>query len=357
MKNKKMLGTALAGLAFVALALTVIYFYPGQKSPAEISQPEIQPTSTITSPEETAEKPAELLKMSYITVKVYDPVFVAKDAGFFEKNGLDVEILFSTSGPTNMGAVSGGEIEAGQGAIAAGINANAAGLPILFVVDMQTAFEDRPIMTYYALKDSEVNGFADFAGRAVAVNTMKAAIHYSALNALLPLGIADEDVDWRVIPFPDMTNALLTGQVDVIAFPEPYQTNLVKNYGDQVKVVGTDYEAFGGQRGSSLIFVNRVWAQNNPETATAFVTAIAEAENWINASEENRLQAAEIVSKYTDIPLEVLTEIRFPYTENGIISLDDGQAWIDFLKLYGDLKVDWMTPERFMTNEYNDLLE
>lgn len=299
------------------------------------------------------EAPVELTKMSYITVKVYDPVFVAKDQGFFENRGLDVEILFTTGGPNAVQAVSSGQIHAGQAAVPVINNANVAGLPIQAVLDMQTIKSDFPIFRWYVRADSGIQSFSDLKDGKykVAVNALKAYTYYTYLRAFAKYGIDPANIEFVAMPFPDQANALMKGDVDVVAYPIPFAEFTVRDLGDKVVELENSYE-IAGDHASSYIFLNRVWAQSNTETAQAFVTAIAEAEDWIMLNQE---QAKVIVSKYTEIPAEVLPD--FFYNAHGAVDMAQIQAWQDYQKSTGDIAVDWLTAEQVATNEYNLLLK
>src|ERR1700720_4301689 len=58
------------------------------------------------------------------------PVFYAQKAGLFRKEGLDVQLVPSTSGPAMTAAVLSGTYEFGKSSLLAAVNAHLRGLPL-----------------------------------------------------------------------------------------------------------------------------------------------------------------------------------------------------------------------------------
>lgn len=322
-------------------------------APQVATQPATQP-ATVPVTVEVTEVPTTvpLTKLSYITVKVYDAAFVAKDLGLFEKNGLDVDILFTTGGANAVQAVSAGQINAGQAAVAVLNNANAAGLPVQAVLDMQTIRQTAPIFEMFVRKDSGITSFAQLKpGARLAVNNMKAYTYYTYLRAMDKFGFKAADMQFVVLPFPEQVAALLKGDVDVIFMPVPFPQLVRKDFADQISPIENAYD-IAGDHASSYHFVNRVWAENNPELATAFVKSMAEAQTWIMSHQD---EARVIISKWTEIPAEVIPD--FIYNDNGAIDMQSIKDWQDYQTQLGDITATWLTPEMVGTNAYNPFLK
>lgn len=284
----------------------------------------------------------------YVNFRVYDPVYVAKDAGFFEANGCEVEIVGDViAGPNAIQAVAGGAAEAGLSSIPAIINANAAGLPIIGVVDIQTTLEGQPLQKWYVRADSDIETLEDVVGRRYAVNIWRSSFHYTSLLALDEAGIDADSVDFQLLSFSDQIPALIEGAVDVIGLIQPYQAYLEDEFGDEIRELWNDYDLYG-ERHVSLIFLNRVWAKFNPEQAECFVTAIGEATAWI---EDNQDAAREIVSEYTGIPAASVRDYHF--TPYGHVRPGDVQVWLDYLLERGDVTADWLKVEEIANDKYN----
>lgn len=296
----------------------------------------------------TSEKPV----VRYVNFKVYDPVYVALDKGFFEKNGIQVEIIGDTlAGPTAIQAVASGAAEAGLSSIPAIINANAAGLPVTGVSDIQSAIDDQPLEYYYSLKGSGIESIKDMEGKRLAVNLIKSSFHYTALLALHQEGVPEETVEFVLLPFDAQLPALLNGEVDVVGLMEPYNGMALGTAGDKLQPVYDAQDVFGSKQ-FTLHFVNRIWAKEHPDQAKAFVSAVVEAIAWIEANQE---EAKAIIAEHTKIPAEYVPEYHFQ--PNGQVVMDDVQFWLDYLIERGDVTATWLKAEDVATNQYNPLLE
>lgn len=299
----------------------------------------VQPVST---------DPATLPVVRYMNFKVYDPVYIAIDKGFCAERGVDVQIVGDAiAGPNAIQAVAAGQADAGLSSVPALINANAAGLPVQGVIDIQTTMPGQALQQWYVLKDSPLQSLADVAGARYAVNIWRSSFHYTTLAALAAAGVAEDGVDFQLLSFADQIPALVNGEIDVAGLIPPYQGYLLSEYGDQVRVLWDDY-SFYGEKHVSLIFLNRLWAQYNPAPAQAFVSCVRDAIEW---AEGNQAEAAAIVGKYTGIPAEAIGEYHF--TPGGAVRMEDVQWWIDYLRTRGDLTADWVQPGDVATDAYN----
>lgn len=302
-----------------------------------------------SSPEGTAEP---IPVIHYANFRVYDPVYIAIDKGFFTANGVQVEILGDTlGGPTAIQAVASGRADAGLSSIPALINANAAGLPVQGIADIQSALENQPLETYYVRCDSGFTSIDDIIGQPFAVNLWYSSFHYTAIMALENAGHTEEDVPFTLLPFGDQASALMSGDVSVIGLMQPYAAQAEAVYGSDICPLFDAGDVFGTKQ-FALVFVNRLWAQNNPEAATSFTTAIAQAEVWIMGHED---EARDIVAKYTGIEAQYVPDYYFQ--ANGAVITEDVQFWLDYLIGRGDLTATWLVPADIATNEYNELIE
>lgn len=292
----------------------------------------------------------EIPKVEYVNFKVYDPVYIALENGYFADHGVDVEIIGDVlGGPTAIQAVSAGSANAGLSSIPALINANVAGLPVQGIVDVQTTFENQPLQRWYVRADSDIQTVADLPGHVYAVNLWRSSFHYTSLMMLQKEGIDPESIEFRLLSFADQIPALLAGEVDVIGLIPPYQGYLaqtVTEQGIEVRELWNDAQLYGS-RHVSLIFVNRIWAENNPATAKKFVAGIQDA---IAFAEANPDEAAAIVGKYTGI--DPVAVGAYHFTAEGEVHVDDVQFWIDWLQANGEIDAEWLDAESVATNRY-----
>lgn len=289
----------------------------------------------------------------YVNFKVYDPVYVALERGFFEQRGVKVEIVGDVlGGPTAIQAVSSGSVEAGLSSLPALINANASGLPVVGVSDIQSAIGDQPLEEFFVRADSDIQDIGDLRGKTIAVNLWRSSFHYTLLMALEQADIAEEEVTFVLLPFDKQGEALRQRQVDLIGLMEPYGSMVRATYGSEVRVLFTALDVFG-EKQFTTHFVNREWAERNPEAARSFVDGIVDAIAWIEAHPE---EAKPIIATYTGIAEEQVPAYRFQ--PEGRVVMDDVRFWLDYMVQRGDVEVSAsLTPEQIATNRFNSRAE
>ena len=287
--------------------------------------------------------------MKYVGLKVYDPVYVAKEKGFFAEEGLNVEIVDTVAGgATAVQMVSSGDVQGALLSTMALINAANAGMPVVGVADIQSAFEEAPLEEFYVRADSGINSIEDLKGKTIAINLVKSSFHYTWLMALENAGMSEDDVTFVNLPFDQQEAALVRGDVDAIGLMQPYSPSARTN--PDLKQLYTAVDAFG-ERQFCEIFVNSVWAENNPEDAKAFVRGIVKAAEWI---EKNQAEAKEIISKYTGVPVDKIDDYKFQ--KDAMVVVEDAEYWLDYMKRTQGV-ADWVTVDRVVTNKYNEAVE
>lgn len=283
--------------------------------------------------------------MKYVGLKVYDPVYVAKDKGFFDEVGLDVEIVDTVAGgATAVQMVSSGDVQGALLSTMAIINARNAGLPVMAVADIQSAFDSSPLEEFYVRKDSGIKSVHDLKGKKIAINLVKSSFHYTWLMALENAGMKVEDVTFVTLTFDQQQAALERGDVDAIGLMQPYTKKARDSEKLEMLFDATD---IFGEKQFCEIFINSVWAENNKETAEKFVAGIVKAINWIEA---NQQEAKQIISKYTGIDVEYIDDYKFQ--KNGVVVESDAEYWLEYMKRTEGV-ADWLTVEDFATNKYN----
>src|SRR5207344_940745 len=90
-----------------------------------------------------------------VTIGSSTPLWIAKDAGFFERQGLDVKIVFVEGSPRTMQTLIAGEAQIVESTGPAVLNARAAGSSVVIVAGYVN------VMPYYLIVDSSINSPAD----------------------------------------------------------------------------------------------------------------------------------------------------------------------------------------------------
>lgn len=281
----------------------------------------------------------------YVGLKVYDPVYVAVEKGFFAEEGLDVEIVDTVAGgATAVQMVSSGDVQGALLSTMAIINARSSGLPVVGVTDIQSAFEESPLEEFYVRADSGIDSIEDLKGKKIAINLVKSSFHYTWLMALENAGMTADDVEFVNLSFDQQQAALERGDVDAIGLMQPYTKKARES--EDLKMLFDAVDVFG-EKQFCEIFVNSVWAENNPEDTEKFVAGIVKATKWI---EENQDEAKQIISKYTGIDVQYIDDYKFQ--PDGMVDEGDAEYWLEYMKRT-EGAADYLVVEDIVTNKYN----
>lgn len=129
--------------------------------------------------------------------------------GCWEDEGLSVEWTPAQGGLAAMRMVLAGQVDAAYGGLGPVLQLRAEGQPVRIVASMARALAQNLVVQSRLASPDRLRGAA------WAVDGIGALSHHMARCIVAELGIAEDDVDWRVVgPPPERIDHLLTGQVD-----------------------------------------------------------------------------------------------------------------------------------------------
>lgn len=163
------------------------------------------------------------LSVYHITTVDSAVLYLGIEQGFFEEEGLDVEVKIAESGSAIIPSVVNGESPIGYANVVSDLAAIDQGLDIKLVGNccgtQGTPEED--VSQIFVLEDSEIKGPEDLPGTRIAVNSTKNLGDITVPAALENLGIEPGEIQWVPMNFSDMGAALERGDVDAIWQVEP----------------------------------------------------------------------------------------------------------------------------------------
>jgi NitT/TauT family transport system substrate-binding protein len=162
---------------------------------------------------------AEPLRLRYAIWVGYGPLFVAKEKGFFDREGVDVELIELDDHTAAFAAFYAGHVDA-----------------LAAAMQEAVAFaepDEEPLACVLALDDSrggdgilatkDIRTIADLAGKSVAYGDRGISQFY--VNVLLKeVGLSQADIDFVDLPADKATEAFMLGEVDAAVTWEPYLT-------------------------------------------------------------------------------------------------------------------------------------
>ena len=254
--------------------------------------------------------------------------------------------------PQYVAAISSGTIDGALLMASDGVAAIDNGAGFIEVATGRDSVEGNPHMTYVTLKDNAgISRGKDLVGKKVGVSSKLGC------TAGFPLEYAAQDgvenplnsISFVVAQEVTLVDALRKGSVDVVGLHLP-ETVINKLYPD-VKVLFTDNTILQNRGGDIGWFFPKKFVDANPEAVKGFVTAIAKANDWINANPE---EAKELYWKINP-NVNKDTFVINHFAEHGLIQESHVQIWLDILgsgKSIQTLKNKW-TFDQIATNKYN----
>jgi len=215
-------------------------------------------------------------------------LWVAREAGLFEKNGLRTEVAYIRSGSTMAQTLVSGEIRMAQMGGPAMLAAGVAGMDVTFVA---VALNTTPIVIM-----GNVAKMEELKGKAIGITRFGSNTDISARFAIRKAGLQPEkDIALlQLEDYPGIMGGMQSGRIAAGALADPF-TDAAKKLGYKeiadIAALGLEFPFVG-------IAAKKSYLKENSDTAQRFVRAYTEA---IALYKNNRELAMKITGKYTGI--------------------------------------------------------
>ncbi|MFC7405689.1 ABC transporter substrate-binding protein [Georgenia alba] len=249
--------------------------------------------------------------------------------GYFEEQGLDVEVRAGAGGAANMPQVVSGDAQfAGSNVVSVmlgvqqGLDVTMVG-PGTFGGD-ETGHGYQNVM----VTDPQIQSMADLEGATIAINTLQNIDEVLIRASLRENGVDDSTVELVEMPFPDMEAALQGGQVDAVRIIEPFAT-IAEEGGARFLDGGTTAAVQPSLQIGSYVTSGQ-FAEENPEAVEGFRAGLAATAERVT---EDPQALRDWLVENSDTPQAVVDAMVLPdYTD----SVD-----VASLETLGDLMVEF----------------
>lgn len=225
---------------------------------------------------------------------VFQPI-IAREKGFFDEEGLDVEINQFSYGPPIVEAITAKNADFGfLGDMPAySAIANDAGVIVIGSIGASSVMHGIAVRS-----DRKIDSLRDLKGKAIGVpfgsNTQPLVYLY-----LDKAGLTEDDVEIFNVAAADITAALVRGDIDAGVVWEPVLSVATKE-GNNAKLLVT---AEGIKLFADPIIAREEFTKAHPEETAKLLRALNRAGVWAH---EHQQEAAEIQNKATEVDLEAL---------------------------------------------------
>lgn len=233
-----------------------------------------------------AQTPVRVMTGYSATSGPHAVLWMAREAGLFEKNGLKADVAYIRSGSTMAQTLVSGEIQLSQLGGPAMLAAGVAGMDVTFVA---VALNTTPIVIM-----GNVSKMEDLKGKSIGVTRYGSNTDTSARYAIRKAGLQPEkDVALvQLEEYGNILSSIQTGRVAAGALADPF-TYAARKLG--LKEIA-DIAAMGLEFPFVGIAAKKSYIKDNLDTVQRFVRAYTEA---IALYKNNRELAIKVTSKYT----------------------------------------------------------
>jgi NitT/TauT family transport system substrate-binding protein len=221
--------------------------------------------------------------------------FVALHDGLFAKQGLKVNYTPAVSSDVVIGQQLAGKFDITGGNYVSYIQHYVDQHQPLEVIAEGSVMQ-QGTQAIYTMPDSKIKTLTELKGHVLGINAPLNINYLLAASVLTQNGIKLTQVRFpsAPIPFPKMAAELAAGKIDAAAMPEPFATAAEQQYG-AVELADLNQGATE-QFPIQGYVVTKSWAQQNPGTLRAFITALSQGQELADTSRSSVEKAMEALS-------------------------------------------------------------
>jgi NitT/TauT family transport system substrate-binding protein len=274
----------------------------------------------------SADVPA--IRAGMIPIESACGAFYAKENGYFQTAGLNVDVELNPSTPAILSAIVAGTYDIGFTGISTLAAAHAKGLPFVLIAPSGIIVPGTVQSGITVAPQSPIHTAKDFNGKTFAASGLNTQSEYGPRAWIDKHGGDSTTCKFIEMPFPQIADAIAAGRIDAGYLVEPFLTVATKR--DLVRMIASGDDAVGTTFLASGWFALASWSKTHPEAVTAFATAIGQAGRWANANPDKVVPI--ITAHLKTDPALTAAVPRTVYTDRLIAA--QVQPWIDVTAKY-----------------------
>ncbi|MBV9119132.1 MAG: ABC transporter substrate-binding protein [Chloroflexi bacterium] len=266
-------------------------------------------------------------------------IYIAKERGYFQAQGLDVDLQVFRSFTDQIGLLGTGKLDYGTGGLNVDLfNAVQRGIPLKIVVANAVGTKGDASSALLVRQDLVDSGrykdFKDLKGMSIAENSSGTSSQMITEKILAMGGLTKADVTFPTVSFPDMATAFANKAIDAAFDVEPFVNGIVsKHLAKSVIAVGDAFPNSVNQ----VVVISPQFAQQQPEAARRIMVAFLKGQREYyaaflgNTNPGDRDAIIQILTKYTALKDPKL------YQGMGMSGADPNGDGVD-LKIVGEFQ-------------------
>jgi NitT/TauT family transport system substrate-binding protein len=254
------------------------------------------------------------LKLGILPVADVAPVYLGIEKGFFEKNGIELELQPAAAGAALVASVQSGEVPIGYSNVLSLMQAKERGLDVTTVAQGSLSMEpnkepqDPRGQNILVSADSDIESVKDLAGKTLAVTGSGSLMELTARAAIDREGGDSDSVEYLEVESPQMSAALADGQVDAVTVNEPFASVMIAEGARAIAHPYTDLDDPASQ--IAVYFSQSKFIDENPELIKSFQTAMEES---LTYAQDHLDEVRAIIPEFSTIPADKVEAMVLPY--------------------------------------------
>ena len=280
------------------------------------------------------------VSVSEVTHSVfYAPQYAAIELGYFEDEGIEIELINGGGADNVMTAVLSGQVDIGFAGPEAAIYVINEGMEDSPKVFCRLTQKDG---SFIISREKENNfDYSEFSGKHIIGGRKGGVPLMTLMYVLKDHGVYEGDVNMDTsVDFNNMVSAFTSGVGDYVTAFEPTASMLEREgIGHIVASVGKD----SGEIPYTAYFAKQSYIKENRDVVLGFTRAIYRAQQWIKATDNAEI--ARVISPYfadTDISLLESSVTRYKqieaWSDNPLLEEESLNRLMDVMDYSGELK-------------------
>src|SRR5690242_15891337 len=269
---------------------------------------------------------------------------IADKKGFFKDEGIEVEASKFDSGALAVPVLQSGRMDIVLSSTVSTFQAIEQGLDAVVLAPgaiVRTAPPDTT--TAVMARKGAIKSPKDLEGKRIAVNVINSTAWLHAMAWLEKHGVDRSKVRFTEVPFPQMNDPLLNGQLDAIVQVEPFRSAVMTT--GNVEIVGWPYVETAPDTDITQYIALTAWAQKNHAVAAKFIQAVMKGARF---AASNEAATRDINVQFTNLNPALKDKVLLPRLGTAI-NLKQMNHTIELMQKYGLLKAPVDLSKRVFT--------
>jgi NitT/TauT family transport system substrate-binding protein len=286
----------------------------------------------------------ERIKLGLLPFSESLAAVIADKQGYFKAEDIEVESTKFDSGALAVPVLQSGRLDIVLSSTVSTFQAIEQGLDAVVLAPGAIVRPAPPdTTTAVIVKKGTIKSLNELEGKRIGVNVINSTAWLHAMALLEKHGVDRSKVRFTEVPFPQMNDPLLNGQLDAIVQVEPFRSALMAT--GNADILGWPYVETAPNTDITQYISLMSWAQKNHVLAGKFVRAVIKGAEFAAA---NEAATRDINMQFTNLNPALKDKVLLPRLGTAI-NLKEMNHTMEMMRKYGLLKAPVDLSKRVFT--------